>query len=152
MTSISLSDVNKVYTMGYEGKGFDEFLELLEKYSIKQVLDVRSYPTSKRNEFSKDDLKEELFKASIKYRHLAQLGGLRNKDYRKIMKEEKWRKAFEKLKNLAKEKKTVILCLESNPMRCHRRFIAEKLEKEGWEVIHIGEGGSWKEKKLDDFR
>ncbi|MFW6048126.1 MAG: DUF488 family protein, partial [Candidatus Natronoplasma sp.] len=88
---------------------------------------------------------------SIKYHHLAGLGGLRDKEYQDIMKEDEWRQGFEDLKALAEENKTVILCLESNPMRCHRRFIAEELEKEGWEVVHIGEGGSWKEKKLDDF-
>jgi len=143
--------VNKVYTIGYEGKGFDEFLDLLEKYGIKQVVDVRSYPTSKRSEFDKENLKEELFKNGIKYRHFAQLGGLRDKDYQEIMKEDEWQDEYEKLKGLAEEKNTVILCLENNPMKCHRRFIAEELEKDGWEVVHIGEGGSWKEKKLDDF-
>jgi len=151
MMSISLSNVNKVYTIGYEGKGFDEFLNLLEEYNIKQVVDVRSYPTSKRNKFAKDNLKDELFKASIKYRHLAQLGGLRDKDYQDIMKEEEWQAGFKELKDLAAEKKTVMLCLESNPMKCHRRFITEELEKEGWEVVHIGEGGSWKGKRLDEF-
>ncbi len=143
--------MNKVYTIGYEGKEFDEFLKLLDEYGVKRVVDVRSYPSSKRSEFDKKNLKDELFKASIKYRHLSQLGGLRDKDYEEIMKEEGWREDFEQLKELAKEKKTVILCLESNPMKCHRRFISEELEEEGWEVIHIGEGGSWKEKKLNDF-
>jgi len=151
MLSISLSNVNKVYTIGYEGKGFDEFLKLLEKHGLKQVIDVRSYPTSKRSEFDKENLKEELFKASIKYQHLAKLGGLRDKYYEEIMEGEEWRSEYEKLKELAEEKNTVILCLENNPMKCHRRFIAEELEKDGWEVIHIGEGASWKEKKLDDF-
>ncbi len=151
MSSISLSDVNKVYTIGYEGKGLEEFLELLEEHSVKQVVDVRSYPTSKRNEFEKNNLKEELFKASIKYHHLAQLGGLRDKDYQEIMKEDEWQKEFEKLKDIAEEKETAIMCLEANPMKCHRRFIVEELEEDGWEVVHIGVGGSWKEKKLDDF-
>jgi len=143
--------VNKVYTIGYEGKKLDEFLKLLEKHGIKQVIDVRSYPKSKRNEFDKKNLKEELFKASIRYKHLAQLGGLRDEDYQEIMKEDEWIHGFEELKSLAGSNKTVILCLESNPMKCHRRFIAEELESEGWEVIHIGEGASWKEKKLEDF-
>ncbi len=143
--------MNKVYTIGYEGKGFDEFLELIEKYGIKQIADVRSYPTSKRSEFDKENLKEELFKAGIKYRHLGRLGGLRDKDYQEIMEEDDWHSEYEKLKGLAEEKNTVILCLENNPMKCHRRFIAEELEKDGWEVVHIGEGGSWKGKKLDDF-
>jgi len=143
--------VNKVYTIGYEGKKLDDFLKLLEKYGIKQVIDVRSYPTSKRNKFDKNNLKEELFKTSIRYKHLSQLGGLRDEDYQEIMKEDEWVRGYEELKSLADNNKTVILCLESNPMKCHRRFIAEELEKDGWEVVHIGEGASWKEKKLDDF-
>lgn len=143
--------MNKVYTIGYEGKRLEEFLELLEKHGVKLVVDVRSYPSSKRSEFDKNNLKDELFKASIKYHHLAQLGGLREKDYQDIMKEDEWRKGFNKLKELAEEKETAIMCLEANPMKCHRRFIVEELEKDGWEVVHIGGGGSWKEKKLDDF-
>ncbi|MFW6047717.1 MAG: DUF488 family protein, partial [Candidatus Natronoplasma sp.] len=73
--------MNKVYTIGYEGKEFEQFLDILGKYSLKQVIDVRSYPSSKKSKFNKKNLKEELFKASIKYHHLAGLGGLRDKEY-----------------------------------------------------------------------
>lgn len=143
--------MNKVYTIGYEGKDIDEFLELLRKKGVQHLVDVRSYPTSRREKFDKENLKDRLFHESILYKHIPEMGGLRDEDYEEVMEEEDWKEGFEELKEIASEGKTVLMCLEKDPMRCHRRFIAERLEEEGWEVVHIGRGGSWKEKSLDDF-
>ena len=143
--------MKKIYTIGYEGKSKNEFFQILEENGITRLIDVRSYPTSQREEFNKDNLKNELFRKSIQYEHLPELGGLREGDYKEAMKEEEWKEAYKKLKQTAEEGKTVMMCLEKDPMQCHRRHITEKLSEEGWEVLHIGKGGSWKEKKLDDF-
>lgn len=129
----------------------DEFLALLEEKGIQHLVDVRSYPSSKREEFNKDQLKETLFHKSILYKHFNGLGGMKEGDYHDSMETDEWKEQYGELKELAEEGKTAIMCLEKDPMRCHRRHIAERLEEEGWEVIHIGKGGSWKEKKLDDF-
>ncbi|MFW5906742.1 MAG: DUF488 family protein [Candidatus Natronoplasma sp.] len=142
--------MNKVYTIGYEGKDIEGFLELLEEKGISRLIDVRSHPRSHREKFNKDNLKEELFQKSILYKHLSGVGGLRE-DYDEVMEREEWREGFEEIKNLAEEGRTVLMCLEEDPMECHRRHIAEELEKDGWEVVHITEGTSWKEKSLDDF-
>ncbi|HDN74204.1 MAG TPA: DUF488 family protein, partial [Archaeoglobus sp.] len=40
-----------VYTMGYGGREFDEFVELLRFYGVEVVVDVRRFPTSKREEY-----------------------------------------------------------------------------------------------------
>lgn len=143
--------MNKVYTIGYEGKEIEDFIDILHQHEIKQIIDVRSHPKSRKVDFNKDTLKEKLFQKSVKYKHLPELGGLREDDYREIMNEKGWNAAFEELKTIAEKRKSALMCLENNPMKCHRRFISEKLEEQGWEVIHLGEGGSWKEKRLDDF-
>jgi len=143
--------VNKVYTIGYEGKTIEEFLDLLKEKEIQHLVDVRSSPRSRKIKFNKDNLKDRLFHNSIVYRHIPDIGGLREEDYEEVMTEEKWIEGYEELKDLAREGKTVIMCLEKDPMMCHRRYIAERLEEDGWEVVHIGRGGSWKEKSLDDF-
>lgn len=143
--------MTKVYTIGYEGKNIEEFLDLLKDKGIQHLVDVRSSPKSRKENFNKDNLKDRLFHNSIVYKHIPELGGLKEEEYEEVMTEEKWVEGYEELKNFAKEGKTVIMCLEKDPMRCHRRYIAERLEEDGWEVVHIGKGGSWKEKSLDDF-
>lgn len=142
--------MDKVYTIGYETKDIDRFLELLEEKGISRLIDVRSNPRSRRNEFSKENLKEGLFRKSIAYKHIPEVGGL-EEDYEKKMEGEEWKEGFNELKESAKEEKAVLMCLEDDPNECHRKYIADELEKEGWEVVHISEGKSWKEKSLDEF-
>lgn len=143
--------MNKVYTIGYEGKDIEDFIDILNKHDIKQIVDVRTHPKSRKKDFNKETLEKKLFQKSVKYEHLPELGGLGDKDYKKVMSGKKWRQSFEVLKTIIEKRRSALMCLENNPMKCHRRFISEELEKEDWEVVHIGEGGSWKGKRLDDF-
>jgi len=143
--------VKKIYTIGYEGRSREEFLKLLSEKGITHLVDVRTSPYSSRGEFNKENLKKTLFNKSILYKHKEAMGGLSEEDYQELMKGEEWKESYQELKELASKGPTVIMCLEKDPMRCHRRHIAEKLKEEGWEVIHLGRGGSWKERSLDDF-
>lgn len=146
-----VKDVEKIYTIGYQGRTFEEFLDMLLEKNVVHLVDVRSSPRSRREEFRKEELKKRLFRKSILYIHMPELGGLIEGDYREHMDNQGWKGSFRELEGLAKDGATAIMCLEKDPMRCHRRFIAEKLEENGWEVIHLGKGASWKEKSLDDF-
>ncbi len=93
-------------------------------------------------------MKKNLPSSGVKYFHLGSLGGYRDEGYEEYMKTEDFQQALKKLENLAKEKKTVIMCLESYPGGCHRRYIAKKLEENGWKIQHlIGKKG--KQKTLD---
>lgn len=141
----------KIYTIGYEGKDIRDFIQLLKENSIETVIDVRSYPTSKRENFDKESLKEKLGNENIGYRHYPELGGLTDQDYKEKVKTESWKMVFGKLKSTASKHRSAMMCLEKDPMRCHRRFIAEKLGQEGWAVTHIKSDGLWKGKRLDDF-
>ncbi len=143
--------MNNIYTIGYEGKTLDEFIKLLLESSINHLVDVRSIAKSARPGFGGQELKEKLFSKSIMYVHKPELGGMVEDDYHTVMEKDSWKKAYEGLKSIAKDIPTAIMCLEKDPMKCHRRHISERLEEEGWEVIHIGKGGSWKDKRLDDY-
>ncbi len=143
--------MKKIYTVGYEGKTFEEFIGILKDKGIRHLVDVRSSPHSSRSEFSGDNLKSNLFKKGIVYKHLEALGGLDVEDYREKMKTLEWKEAFYKLEDFSIDVPTVMMCLEKDPSRCHRRFISERLEEKGWEVIHLGKGGSWKGSTLDDY-
>ncbi len=143
--------MKKIYSIGYQGRTIKEFLNLLERNDIAHIADVRSYPTSRRDEFCKENLKDTLFHKGMRYKHLPDLGGLDDRDYRKRMLSDRWETAYQELKKLSEDGKTVMMCLEKDPSRCHRQFIVRKLEEDGWDVIHLGKGGSWKKRSLDDF-
>ncbi len=143
--------VKTIYTLGYEGKTLEEFIKLLLDKGINHLVDVRSIPRSRREDFNDDKLKDTLFGKSIMYVHIPALGGMLEDDYPMAMDRESWRDAYHELKELAAKGPTAMMCLEKDPTRCHRRHIAERLEEDGWEVIHMGKGGSWKKRSLDDF-
>ncbi len=134
--------IKEIFTIGYGDKDFPEFLNLLKEVNIELVIDVRSFPQSKWSEYEKESLRKNLPKAGVDYLHLEDLGGYRDEGYREYMKTEEFRKAFNRLKELSEKQKIAIMCLESYPSGCHRRFIAQKLKDEGWKVVHlVGKNG-----------
>ncbi|MDI6819506.1 MAG: DUF488 domain-containing protein [Candidatus Hodarchaeaceae archaeon] len=127
----------RIYTIGYGNRKFDDFLALLERFGIELVVDVRSFPTSKWPEFVKENLQETLPARGIDYVHLRELGGYRRGGYEAHMHTADFKHGLEKLTQLARERVATIMCVESSPSACHRRFIARRLRRRGWEVVHI---------------
>jgi len=101
------------------------------------VADVRAFPTSKWPEFVKEKLQKALPARGIDYVHLRELGGYRRGGYEAYMRTDDFKRGLEKLMQLARERPTVVMCVASSPSACHRRFIAKKLRRRRWEVIHI---------------
>ena len=134
----------KVYTIGHSNRSMEDFLKLLKKHNIECIIDVRRFPTSKFEDYKKERLEKTLYEHGIKYFHFAALGGFRG-GYEKWMLSNEWKDAYEKLKKIAMKCKLAILCAEKSPFRCHRRYIAKALAKDGWDVVHII-NGIWKEK------
>ena len=140
-----------IYTIGYEGKTIEKLIEILHNNNISVLVDVRELPLSRKNGFSKKALREHLTKAGIEYISIKELGTpkeLRHNLRDKIIKigefKELYRKylsehpdALRKLEEIAMSKLTVIMCYEANWQVCHRSVIAEFLEKDGFEVIHL---------------
>ncbi len=140
-----------IYTIGYEGKTIEKLIEILRNNNISVLVDVRELPLSRKNGFSKKALKEHLTKAGIEYISLKELGSpkelrhsLRDKTikigefkelYRKYLNEHP--NALKRLEEIAMSKLTVIMCYEANWQVCHRSVIAEFLERDGFEVIHL---------------
>ena len=115
-----------------------EFLELLREHNIEVVVDVRSFPTSKISHFRKEELEKWLPENGVCYVWLGrELGGYRRGGYQAYMATHQFREGIERLLNIAKQKRTCLMCLEPNPKYCHRRFISAHLEGLGVRVIHI---------------
>jgi uncharacterized protein (DUF488 family) len=128
-----------VYTYGYSTRSIEEFIETLKSFNIEVAVDVRRFPTSKRNpEFSRERLSRKLSETGIEYVWLGDvLGGYRSGGYKRYMRTKNFKEGLKKLVETVDAKTTVIFCCEALWFRCHRRFLAEKLTRLGFKVFHI---------------
>lgn len=146
---ISKLDMTEIYTLGTSNRSISEFLEILKEYKIETVIDVRRYPRSKWFPyFKKENLEKILAEDNIKYYHFEELGGYRTGGYEAYTKTKEFKEGLKDLIKLAKEKISIIICAERLPWKCHRAFIARKLENKNIKVIHIIEKDRvWSPKK-----
>ncbi len=127
-----------VYTIGYESRSLDSFLDSLRQNHIEQVIDVRQVPMSRKPGFSKGKLSSALEGAGISYVHVKELGS--SKEMREKLHATKDYDAFfydyryylgthfalvQQAWELASEKRSCLLCFEKKPSECHRSVIAE---------------------------
>ena len=150
-----------IYTIGHSTRPMEEFLEMLKSFEIQALVDIRSFPGSKKfPRFNKENLESLLPEHGIEYFHLKNLGGRRKlqKDsknnrwrnasfraYADYMETEEFQKALTQLKNLAKEETAAYMCSEAVWWRCHRSLVSDALKAEGWKVLHIMSVGKTEE-------
>lgn len=142
-----------IYTFGHSTHSIEKFVGILQSFSIKQVLDVRTIPRSRRNpQYNQDSLNESLRAADIGYAHMKGLGGWRKpakdsinlgwenasfRGYADYMMAETFEKNLVQLIAYGQEKLSLILCAETLPWKCHRLLIADALIVRGIHVEHI---------------
>ena len=139
-----------LFTIGYEGRSIDEYLNLLIKNNIKVLCDVRKNPLSRKYGFSKKVLQKNLAQLSIQYFHIPGLGissHLRKdleteQDYKKLFSTYKkeilpfGRSDLEHILNYLNNKKRIALtCFEVEPEKCHRHCISSILQKKNHNLI-----------------
>ena len=143
----------EIWTVGHSTKSAEDFLRLLTSHSIEVLVDVRSFPSSKRHpQFNKAALEEFLKREGIRYLHYPGLGGRRTprhdsintawqnagfRGYADYMQTSDFRKAIKELLEVASNSRTAIMCAEAVWWRCHRSLIADYLKAKGMEVVHI---------------
>lgn len=131
-----------IYTLGTDRRSREDFIEILLSYGVEAFLDVRSFPRSKIPLFHRETLEELLPMHGIEYHFLGrQLGGLRKGGYISYILTEDFRKGIDEVEEIARQKKSVIVCAERFPWKCHRKWISRELHKRGWEVDHIIDKG-----------
>ena len=142
-----------IYTIGHSTRTSGEFIALLETYSIEMLVDVRSYPGSRRYpHFNKENLSKELPVKDILYRHIPGLGGRRKassqskniawkneafRGYADYMETGEFKKGRDELEKIGSGYRTAFMCSEAVWWRCHRSMIADYLKVNGWTVLHI---------------
>ena len=131
-----------VYTMGTGLRSFEDFIEILLAYGLRDVIDVRRYPKSKLSHFSSQTLSDLIRPYGIAYHFLGkELGGLRKGGYSSYIITEEFREGVRGLETIAREALSVVICAERFPWKCHRKWISLELQKKDWEVRHIIDKG-----------
>jgi len=142
-----------IYTIGHGNRKIEDFLKILQEYSIQYLIDVRSQPYSKFNpQFNQNDLQRFLEKNRITYVFMGESIGGRPSDptcydnegkvdYEKVKTKDFFRKGVERLKMAyLKDIPIVIMCSESKPTECHRsKLIGRVLSSEQISLKHIDE-------------
>jgi len=142
-----------VFTIGHSTRSLDEFIEILKSFQIEILVDVRSFPGSRRYpHFNREALKGSLRTSGIDYIHLPELGGRRRplpdslnmtwrnesfRGYADYMETDEFRDGIDRLLALGRDRRTVIMCSEAVWWRCHRSMISDYLKGKGVDVIHI---------------
>jgi uncharacterized protein (DUF488 family) len=142
-----------IWTIGHSTRTAEKIGEILLAHEIKVLVDVRSFPGSRRfPQFNREALRESLREIGIEYRHEPRLGGRRKpradthntawknasfRAYADHIESEEFRRGVEELLEVAANERTAVMCSEAVWWRCHRSLIADYLKAEGYEVIHI---------------
>lgn len=142
-----------IYTIGHSTRPLGEFLDLLRAHDIAHVVDVRRYPGSRRYpHFGRQALAAALAEAGIGYEHAPDLGGRRVarpdsfntawrsasfRGYADYMETPEFQDALARLVAVGRTRRTVVLCAEAVPWRCHRQLIADALVASSEPVAHI---------------
>jgi uncharacterized protein (DUF488 family) len=146
------SQQNALFTIGYEGKKFEEYLNQLIQNDIKVLVDVRKNAHSMKYGFSKNTLKNAIENLGMQYIHIPNLGiesenrqTLQTKAdyevlfraYAKTLKEKT--RDMEYLNSILHENARIaITCFENDVTYCHRGIIADQMRnKYGVEVKHL---------------
>ena len=156
-----------VWTVGHSTRSLGELIDVLRRYGVEAVVDVRTVPRSRTNpQFNRDELQTKLPEAGIDYIHAKDLGGLRkplndspnsaweNESFRGFadyMQTEGFEQALGRLIDQARSKPTAIMCAETLPWRCHRSLIADALLIRGFEIIEIFDAAKSQLHKLTSF-
>jgi uncharacterized protein (DUF488 family) len=145
-------------TVGHGTLPADAFADLVRGAGVDDVVDVRSYPGSRRNpQYGREAMEEWLPQAGVAYAWLRDLGGrrrpqpgsphvaLRNDAFRAYadhMETGDFADGVRRLLDEHEVDRTTVMCSESVWWRCHRRLLADHLVLvRGLDVVHLMHDG-----------
>lgn len=159
-----------LFTVGHSTRTIEDFCNLLKENSVQVLVDVRSWPSSKRYpQFNRENLQKSLEDRGIKYVWLGkELGGYRKKGLGEKSPNKAWTsegfrnyadhtltqefgEGIGRLLSIAEKHTVAIMCAEKFYWNCHRRIISDYLKALGHRVTHIIDKGEIKEHVLTSF-
>src|SRR5713101_471426 len=143
-----------LFTIGHSTRSLDELIDALQAHSIETLVDIRSFPMSRRlPHFSRESLEKALPAAGIQYVWMKDLGGRRKKsledspnvalrndsfrNYADYMLTPEFERAIAELIKLGEQSRTAYMCAERVYFRCHRMLVSDWLVAHGHEALHI---------------
>ena len=140
----------RIYTIGFTKKTLEDFITRLKKVGVRRIVDIRLNDSSQLSGFAKSrDLEFILKQFGIEYisvKSLAPNEALLDK-YQRDKNWKEYEVNFKALMDSRNAKKTLndlhldqkvscFLCSEDTPEKCHRRLVAEMLDK-NFEIVHL---------------
>lgn len=132
-----------LFTIGYEGKNIESFMNTLIQNDVHMLCDVRKNPISRKFGFSKGKLGHISKRIGIKYIHIPDLGIDSDKrtsldtieDYQHLF--DGYAKTLPSLKSqiedlyslLCSNNRIALMCYEKEPERCHRHVIRDYIDR-----------------------
>ena len=145
-----------IFTVGHSTRSLDDLVEILIEAKIDLLIDVRSYPGSRRYpHFGKETLAVSIPEHGIDYLHIPELGGRRKASkssrhtalrvaafqaYADWMETPDFTQGLAKLEELGHKMRVAYMCSECVWWKCHRRMLSDILTARGWIVRHLGLG------------
>jgi uncharacterized protein (DUF488 family) len=154
-----------IFTIGHSNHPLDRFLALFAQHKIEALVDIRRFPGSRKHpHFNRENLAAVLQESGVEYHWLEALGGRRPKqrddspnlglenegfrNYADYMLNGEFREGAENLLELARQKRTAIMCAEGLFWQCHRRLVSDFLVANRVTVQHIMPTGKLQPHKL----
>ncbi|MCY4302954.1 MAG: DUF488 family protein [Aestuariivita sp.] len=136
-------DTPCLFSLGYEGRSFENYLNALIKNNIRMVIDVRKNPLSRKYGFSKNILSETLAKLDIRYQHCPELG-IHSEKRQSLKAQDDYDRLFDEFERtvlthntasiqrlfgiFTQFKRIALTCFEADVRMCHRGRVAKALE------------------------
>lgn len=137
------------FTIGYFQKSVADIGNMLNKYRVNAIADVRSSPFSRANpDFNRNYIQTLLDPYGIRYVFLGNELGARPKDrscyrearadYDLIAKTSFFQKGLDRLETGRQSFRIALMCAERDPIICHRAILVSRyLEERGASIGHI---------------
>jgi len=138
------------FTIGYEKKDLDQFLNALVSNNIDLLIDIRRNPFSMNFIYIKDTLMKKLKDVGIDYLHIPELG-IESEERKNLNTKADYEELFAKYQQvlplkevyinriieLGTTKRIALLCFEADCDFCHRREVAKVIKSKKHEVINL---------------
>jgi uncharacterized protein (DUF488 family) len=163
-----MNDRPTLFSVGHSTHPIETLAGLLKAQNIACLIDVRSYPSSRRwPQFNQTQLQQSLESAGVTYQWAKTLGGRRSskradsphtawehpafRAYADYAETPGFLAGLSDLMQQALEVRTAIMCSEGLWWRCHRRIISDYVTIRGLDVVHIMPNGNLVTHALPDF-
>ena len=141
--------MGQLYTIGHSNYPVEHLIDLLQKYQMDYLLDVRSTPYSRyAPQYNTDVLKKKLEENGIRYAPMGNYFGARQSnmefypngylDFELFRESELFKKGLDNVLLGLEQYNIALMCTEKDPIECHRTImVARGFELIGVNVQHI---------------